>query len=59
VNFIAGWKKDWICDGSTWANAATQIFHAALDKPIDTGKNNESMQVFRSAAMSRLLFESC
>ncbi|MBA0555222.1 hypothetical protein Golob_014276, partial [Gossypium lobatum] len=29
-----------------------QIIHAALDRPIETGKNNESMQVLRSAVMS-------
>ncbi|XVF35436.1 hypothetical protein REPUB_Repub18cG0145700 [Reevesia pubescens] len=28
------------------------IIHAALDRPIETGKNNESMQVLRSAVMS-------
>jgi hypothetical protein len=26
MNFIAGWKKDWNCGGSTWANATTQDF---------------------------------
>lgn len=29
-----------------------QIIHGALDRPIETGKNNESMQVLRSAVMS-------
>uniref|UniRef100_A0A2P2KFJ1 Uncharacterized protein MANES_16G075400 n=1 Tax=Rhizophora mucronata TaxID=61149 RepID=A0A2P2KFJ1_RHIMU len=29
-----------------------QILHGALDRPIETGKNNESMQVLRSAVMS-------
>ncbi|XP_021275739.1 uncharacterized protein LOC110410406 [Herrania umbratica] len=29
-----------------------QTIHAALDRPIETGKNNESMQVLRSAVMS-------
>ncbi|KAL4325057.1 hypothetical protein GQ457_11G016870 [Hibiscus cannabinus] len=29
-----------------------QIIHAALDRPIETGRNNESMQVLRSAVMS-------
>ncbi|XP_022754595.1 uncharacterized protein LOC111302943 [Durio zibethinus] len=29
-----------------------QIIHAALERPIETGKNNESMQVLRSAVMS-------
>ncbi|XP_022132004.1 uncharacterized protein LOC111004977 [Momordica charantia] len=29
-----------------------QIIHAALDRPIETGKNNEPMQVLRSAVMS-------
>nr|KJB82891.1 hypothetical protein B456_013G219200 [Gossypium raimondii] len=29
-----------------------QIIHAALDRPIDTGKNNESTQVLRTAVMS-------
>ncbi|KAL4342403.1 hypothetical protein GQ457_08G003890 [Hibiscus cannabinus] len=29
-----------------------QIIHAALDRPIETGKNNESMQVLRTAVMS-------
>ncbi|KAK6236815.1 hypothetical protein QUC31_020614 [Theobroma cacao] len=29
-----------------------QAIHAALDRPIETGKNNESMQVLRSAVMS-------
>ncbi|KAF9681103.1 hypothetical protein SADUNF_Sadunf06G0190700 [Salix dunnii] len=29
-----------------------QIIHGAMDRPIETGKNNESMQVLRSAVMS-------
>ncbi|CAK7353190.1 unnamed protein product [Dovyalis caffra] len=29
-----------------------QIIHGAMDRPIETGKNNESMQVLRSAIMS-------
>lgn len=29
-----------------------QIIYGALDRPIETGKNNESMQVLRSAVMS-------
>lgn len=29
-----------------------QIIHGALEKPIETGRNNESMQVLRSAVMS-------
>ncbi|XP_039028152.1 protein unc-13 homolog [Hibiscus syriacus] len=29
-----------------------QIIHAALDRSIETGKNNESMQVLRTAVMS-------
>ncbi|WCJ29520.1 hypothetical protein M5689_011150 [Euphorbia peplus] len=29
-----------------------QIINGALDRPIETGKNNESMQVLRSAVMS-------
>ncbi|XP_023002200.1 uncharacterized protein LOC111496130 isoform X1 [Cucurbita maxima] len=29
-----------------------QIIHAALDRPIETGKNNEPMQVLRNAVMS-------
>ncbi|KAL5145123.1 Protein unc-13 [Glycine soja] len=34
------------------AQRLRQIVHAALDKPIETGKNTESMQVLRSAVMS-------
>ncbi|ESW09218.1 hypothetical protein PHAVU_009G109900 [Phaseolus vulgaris] len=34
------------------AQRLRQIIHAALDKPIETGKNTESMQVLRSAVMS-------
>ncbi|KAA8521833.1 hypothetical protein F0562_012495 [Nyssa sinensis] len=29
-----------------------QIIHGALDRPIETGRNNESMQILRSAVMS-------
>lgn len=29
-----------------------QIIHGALDRPIETGRNNEAMQVLRSAVMS-------
>ncbi|XP_061369584.1 protein unc-13 homolog isoform X2 [Gastrolobium bilobum] len=34
------------------AQRLRQVIHAALDKPIETGRNNESMQVLRSAVMS-------
>ncbi|CAL0327303.1 unnamed protein product [Lupinus luteus] len=38
------------------SNSAAQrlrkIIHGALDKPIETGRNNESMQVLRSAVVS-------
>ncbi|XP_027354002.1 protein unc-13 homolog isoform X1 [Abrus precatorius] len=34
------------------AQRLRQIIHAALDRPIETGKNNESMQVLRSAVTS-------
>lgn len=34
------------------AQRLRQIIHGALDRPIETGKNNESMQVLRSAVMS-------
>lgn len=34
------------------AQRLRQIIHGALDKPIETGKNNESMQVLRSAVSS-------
>lgn len=34
------------------AQRLRQIIHAALDRPIETGKNNESMQVLRSSVMS-------
>lgn len=43
-----------------------QIIQAALDRPIETGRNNESMQVLRTAVMALAnrssdgsLFESC
>ncbi|XP_028802143.1 protein unc-13 homolog [Neltuma alba] len=34
------------------AHRLRQIIHGALDRPIETGKNNESMQILRSAVMS-------
>ncbi|KAK4274266.1 hypothetical protein QN277_017516 [Acacia crassicarpa] len=34
------------------AQRLRQIIHGALDRPIETGKNNESMQILRSAVMS-------
>ncbi|KAF3446403.1 hypothetical protein FNV43_RR11582 [Rhamnella rubrinervis] len=34
------------------AQRLRQIIHGALDRPIETGKNNESMQVLRSAVMT-------
>ncbi|KAL2346946.1 hypothetical protein Fmac_000946 [Flemingia macrophylla] len=34
------------------AQRLRQIVHAALDKPIETGKNTDSMQLLRSAVMS-------
>ncbi|KAL1291094.1 hypothetical protein HN51_059638 [Arachis hypogaea] len=34
------------------AQRLRQIVHSALDRPIETGRNNESMQVLRSAVMS-------
>lgn len=37
---------------NTAAQRLRQIINAALDRPIETGKNNESMQVLRSAVMS-------
>ncbi|KAI4316105.1 hypothetical protein L6164_024118 [Bauhinia variegata] len=37
---------------NTAAQRLRQIIHGALDRPIETGKNNESMQVLRSAVMS-------
>ncbi|KAI4337500.1 hypothetical protein L6164_015909 [Bauhinia variegata] len=37
---------------NTAAQHLRQIIHGALDRPIETGKNNESMQVLRSAVMS-------
>ncbi|KAJ7958818.1 Retinol dehydrogenase 13 [Quillaja saponaria] len=37
---------------NTAAQRLQQIIHGALDRPIETGKNNESMQVLRNAVMS-------
>nr|DAD26830.1 TPA_asm: hypothetical protein HUJ06_028298 [Nelumbo nucifera] len=34
------------------AQQLQQIIHGALKKPIETGKNNESMQILRSSVMS-------
>ncbi|KAL8101650.1 hypothetical protein AgCh_033519 [Apium graveolens] len=38
------------------SNAASQrlrqLIHGALDKPLETGRNNESMQILRNAVMS-------
>ncbi|KAL6533940.1 hypothetical protein OROHE_013773 [Orobanche hederae] len=51
---------------NTAAQRLRQIIHAALDRPIETGKNNESMQVLRTTVMSLVnrtsdgaLLESC
>lgn len=48
------------------AQRLRQIIHGALDRPIETGKNNESMQVLRSAAVALAsrssqgsLYETC
>ena len=48
------------------AQRLRQIIRGALDKPIETGKNNESMQVLRSAVMALAsrssdgsLYETC
>ncbi|XP_047307376.1 protein unc-13 homolog [Impatiens glandulifera] len=48
------------------AQRLRQILHGALERPIETGRNNESMQVLRSAVMtlasrslSESLVESC
>ncbi|GMH06983.1 hypothetical protein Nepgr_008823 [Nepenthes gracilis] len=50
----------------TAAQRLRQIIHGALEKPIETGRNNESMQVLRTAVMSLAcrssdgsMFESC
>uniref|UniRef100_A0A5B7AFT1 MHD1 domain-containing protein n=1 Tax=Davidia involucrata TaxID=16924 RepID=A0A5B7AFT1_DAVIN len=37
---------------NTASQRLRQIIHGALDRPIETGRNNESMQVLRSAVMS-------
>lgn len=34
------------------AQRLRQLIHGALDRPIETGRNNESMQVLRSAVMA-------
>lgn len=34
------------------AQRLRHIIHAAIDRPLETGRNNESMQVLRSAVMS-------
>lgn len=51
---------------NTAAQRLRQIIQAALDRPIETGRNNESMQVLRTAVMALAnrssdgsLFESC
>ncbi|XP_070008996.1 protein unc-13 homolog [Nicotiana sylvestris] len=51
---------------NTAAQRLRQIIQAALDRPIETGRNNESMQVLRTAVMTLAnrspdgsLFESC
>ncbi|CAN4076668.1 unnamed protein product [Withania somnifera] len=51
---------------NTDAQRLRQIIEAALDRPIETGRNNESMQVLRTAVMALAnrssdgsLFESC
>ncbi|KAK4365053.1 hypothetical protein RND71_016411 [Anisodus tanguticus] len=51
---------------NTAAQRLRQIIQAALDRPIETGRNNESMQVLRTAVMGLAnrssdgsLFESC
>lgn len=38
--------------GNVAAQRLRQIIHAALDKPIETGRNNESMQVLRTTVMA-------
>ncbi|KAL0330367.1 UNVERIFIED_CONTAM: protein unc-13 [Sesamum radiatum] len=37
---------------NTAAQRLRQIIHAALDRPIETGRNNESMQVLRTTVMA-------
>lgn len=37
---------------NTAAQRLRQIIHAALDRPIETGRNNESMQVLRTTVMT-------
>ncbi|KAF5936151.1 hypothetical protein HYC85_027280 [Camellia sinensis] len=37
---------------NTASQRLRQIIHGALDRPIETGRNSESMQVLRSAVMS-------
>ncbi|KAM3282137.1 protein unc-13 [Capsicum chacoense] len=51
---------------NTAAQRLQQIIQAALDRPIETGRNNESMQVLRTAVMALAnrssdgsLFETC
>ncbi|OIT36451.1 PREDICTED: uncharacterized protein LOC109242034 [Nicotiana attenuata] len=51
---------------NTAAQRLRQIIQATLDRPIETGRNNESMQVLRTAVMALAnrssdgsLFESC
>ncbi|XP_024983508.1 protein unc-13 homolog [Cynara cardunculus var. scolymus] len=39
-------------NSNTASQRLRQIIHGALDKPIETGRNNEPMQVLRSAVMS-------
>ncbi|KAL1552404.1 protein unc-13 [Salvia divinorum] len=38
--------------GNTAAQRLRQIIQAALDRPIETGRNNESMQVLRTTVMA-------
>ncbi|KAL6980100.1 hypothetical protein U1Q18_021749 [Sarracenia purpurea var. burkii] len=37
---------------NTASHRLRQIIHGAVDRPIETGRNNESMQILRSAVMS-------
>lgn len=37
---------------NTSSQRLRQIIHGALDRPIETGRNNESMQILRNAVMS-------
>ncbi|KAL6542636.1 hypothetical protein OROMI_024238 [Orobanche minor] len=39
-------------NSNTSAQRLRQIIHAALDRPIETGRNNESMQVLRTTIMA-------